>query len=49
MISAFTGFIYYIFLLITERMYDDRLAKIYFVMAFVGIIFVFITQHFLGL
>lgn len=46
---AFTGFLYYIFPLITGRMYDERLAKIHFAMAFVGIIFVFITQHILGL
>ena len=30
-------------------MYDEKLAKIHFVMAFVSIIFVFITQHILGL
>ena len=46
---TFTGFLYYLFPLITGRMYNERLAKIHFVMAFVGIIFVFITQHLLGL
>ncbi|MGH9982851.1 MAG: cytochrome c oxidase subunit I, partial [Nitrososphaeraceae archaeon] len=46
---AFTGFLYYLFPLITGRMYDERLAKIHFAMAFVGIIFVSITQHILGL
>jgi cytochrome c oxidase subunit 1 len=30
-------------------MYDERLAKIHFVMAFIGIIFVFIAQHILAL
>src|ERR671918_36719 len=45
----FTGFIYYLFPLITGRMYDERLAKIHFALAFVGIIFVFVTQHLLGL
>ena len=46
---AFTGFLYYLFPLITGRMYDERLAKIHFALAFVGVIFVFVTQHFLGL
>jgi cytochrome c oxidase subunit 1 len=46
---AFTGFLYYLFPLITGRMYDERLAKIHFALAFVGIIFVFVTQHLLGL
>ena len=31
---AFTGFLYYLFPLITGRMYDTKLAKIHFVMAF---------------
>ena len=46
---AFTGFLYYLFPLITGRMYDERLAKIHFALAFVGVIFVFVTQHLLGL
>jgi cytochrome c oxidase subunit I len=41
--------LYYLFPLITGRMYDERLAKIHFALAFVGIIFVFVTQHLLGL
>jgi cytochrome c oxidase subunit 1 len=46
---AFTGFLYYLFPLITGRMYNERWAKIHFALAFVGVIFVFITQHLLGL
>ena len=46
---AFTGFLYYLFPLITGRMYNERAAKVHFVLAFVGIILVFITQHVLGL
>jgi cytochrome c oxidase subunit 1 len=46
---AFTGFLYYLFPLITGRLYDEKQAKIHFVLAFVGIIFVFVTQHILGL
>jgi cytochrome c oxidase subunit 1 len=46
---AFTGFIYYLFPLITGRMYDTRLAKIHFVMTFVGIAVIFGIQHILGL
>jgi len=45
----FTGFIYYLFPLITGRMYNEKLAKVHFVLAFVGIILVFMTQHLLGL
>jgi cytochrome c oxidase subunit 1 len=45
----FTGFIYYLFPLITGRMYNEKAAKIHFIMAFVGIIVVFVTQHVLGL
>jgi cytochrome c oxidase subunit 1 len=37
------------FPLITGRMYNEKLAKIHFVAAFTGIIFVFMTQHVLGL
>jgi cytochrome c oxidase subunit I len=44
-----TGFLYYLFPLITGRMYNEKWAKIHFALAFVGIIFVFITQHLLGL
>jgi cytochrome c oxidase subunit I len=46
---AFTGFIYYLFPLITGRMYDTRLAKIHFVLTFVGIAVIFGVQHILGL
>ncbi len=46
---TFTGFIYYLFPLITGRMYNIKQAKIHFVIAFSGIILVFITQHILGL
>jgi cytochrome c oxidase subunit I len=46
---AFTGYLYYLFPLITGRMYNERAAQVHFVLAFVGIILVFITQHLLGL
>jgi cytochrome c oxidase subunit 1 len=46
---AFTGFIYYLFPLITGRMYDTKLAKIHFVLAFVGMAVIFGIQHILGL
>jgi cytochrome c oxidase subunit I len=46
---TFTGFIYYLFPLITGRMYNERAAQIHFALAFVGVIFVFMTQHLLGL
>jgi cytochrome c oxidase subunit 1 len=44
-----TGYLYYIFPLITGRMYNEKWAKIHFALAFVGVIFVFVTQHLLGL
>jgi cytochrome c oxidase subunit 1 len=46
---TFTGFLYYIFPLITGRMYSEKAAKLHFVMAFIGIILVFVSQHVLGL
>jgi cytochrome c oxidase subunit 1 len=46
---AFTGFIYYLFPLITGRMYNEKAAKVHFILAFIGIILVFGTQHVLGL
>jgi cytochrome c oxidase subunit 1 len=46
---TFTGFIYYLFPLITGRMYNERAAQVHFALAFVGVIFVFMTQHLLGL
>lgn len=45
----FTGFIYYLFPLITGRIYNEKWAKIHFILAFIGIIVVFMTQHLLGL
>jgi cytochrome c oxidase subunit 1 len=45
----FTGFIYYLFPLITGRMYNEKAAKIHFILAFIGIILVFGTQHLIGL
>lgn len=46
---AFTGFIYYLFPLITGRMYYEKVAQIHFILAFVGVILVFVVQHLLGL
>ncbi|NOJ28620.1 MAG: cytochrome c oxidase subunit I [Nitrososphaeraceae archaeon] len=46
---AFTGYIYYIFPLITGRMYNERLGRIHFGMAISGVLIVFMTQHILGL
>jgi cytochrome c oxidase subunit 1 len=46
---TFTGFIYYLFPLITGRMYNERAAQVHFALAFVGVILIFITQHLLGL
>ncbi len=46
---TFTGFLYYLFPMITGRMYDTKLAKVHFVMAFAGIAIVFGVQHLLGL
>src|SRR5919109_964574 len=46
---TFTGFIYYLFPLITGRMYNERAGQIHFILAFVGIILVFGVQHILGL
>jgi len=46
---TFTGMIYYLFPMITGRMYDFKLAKVHFVLAIAGIICVFSIQHMLGL
>lgn len=46
---GFFGFMYYIFPLLTGRMYNEKLAKIHFVLSFVGIAVVFGLQHVLGL
>ena len=45
----FTGVIYFLFPLITGRMYNERAAQVQFIVAFVGIAVVFGTQHILGL
>ncbi len=46
---TFTGFIYYLFPLITGRKYNEKLAKWHFAIAFIGITVVFMVQHILGL
>jgi len=45
----FTGVIYYLFPLITGRMYNERAAQVQFVVALIGIALVFSVQHLLGL
>jgi heme/copper-type cytochrome/quinol oxidase subunit 1 len=42
---TFTGFIYYLFPLITGKMYNERAAKVHFILAFVGVMLVFGIQH----
>jgi cytochrome c oxidase subunit 1 len=46
---AFIGFIYYLFPLVTGRMYNERAAMLQFWLTFIGVSLVFITQHLLGL
>jgi cytochrome c oxidase subunit 1 len=46
---AFVGFIFYLFPLITGRMYNERAAMVQFWLMFIGVCLVFITQHLLGL
>src|SRR5918994_1905139 len=46
---AFVGFIYYLFPLITGRMYNERAAMVQFWLMFIGVALVFVTQHLLGL
>ena len=46
---TFTGFLYYLFPLITGRMYNEKAAKVHFALAFTGVTIVFMTQHVLGL
>jgi cytochrome c oxidase subunit 1 len=46
---TFTGMLYYLFPMITGRMYNIGLGKLHFVLAFTGIILVFGIQHLLGL
>lgn len=45
----FFGFTYYLFPLITGRMYSERLASAHFWLMFIGAILTFFTQHVLGL
>ena len=45
----FFGFAYYLFPLITGRMYNERLSSVHFWLMFVGAILTFVTQHILGL
>ncbi|MGH9910077.1 MAG: cbb3-type cytochrome c oxidase subunit I, partial [Nitrososphaerales archaeon] len=45
----FFGFAYYLFPLITGRMYNERLGSVHFWLMFVGAILTFVTQHILGL
>ena len=44
-----TGTIYYLFPLITGRMYNERAAQVQFIVALIGISLVFSVQHLLGL
>jgi cytochrome c oxidase subunit 1 len=46
---AFVGFLYYLFPLITGRMYSEKAAKVQFWMMFIGTLLIFIPQHILGL
>jgi cytochrome c oxidase subunit 1 len=46
---GFFGFIYYLFPLITGRMYSEKLAMIQFWLMFIGVPLIFLTQHLLGL
>ena len=41
---TFTGFIYYLFPLITGRMYNEKAAKVHFVLAFFGVTLVFMIN-----
>jgi cytochrome c oxidase subunit 1 len=43
------GFFYYIFPYVTGRMYSEKLADWHFILAFIGAVIVFFTQHLLGL
>jgi cytochrome c oxidase subunit 1 len=45
----FFGFTYYLFPLLTGRMYNERLGSVHFWLMFIGAILTFITQHILGL
>jgi cytochrome c oxidase subunit I len=46
---TFTGMVYYLFPLITGRMYNSSLAKLHFCLAMTGIILVFGVMHLEGL
>jgi cytochrome c oxidase subunit 1 len=46
---GFVGMVYYMFPLITGRMYSEKLANIHFIMMLWGTVEVFFTQHLLGL
>jgi cytochrome c oxidase subunit 1 len=46
---TFTGMVYYLFPMITGRMYNHSLAKLHFVLAMVGICIVFGVMHLAGL
>jgi cytochrome c oxidase subunit 1 len=43
------GYIYYMFPYVTGRMYNEKMGVAHFVMAFIGTVLVFFTQHVLGL
>jgi cytochrome c oxidase subunit 1 len=45
----FMGFLYYMFPLITGRMYSERLANVHFWFAFIGTATVFTAMHIVGL
>ena len=43
------AFVYYMFPYVTGRMYSEMWGKIHFILAFIGTVMVFFTQHILGL
>src|ERR671924_1476455 len=45
----FTGTIYYLFPLLSGRMYNERAAQVHFIIAFIGIALTFTDKHMLGL
>ena len=45
---TFTGFIYYLFPLITGRMYNEKAAKVHFALAFFGVTLVFMDSTCIG-
>ncbi|UVS69310.1 cytochrome c oxidase subunit I [Nitrososphaera viennensis] len=46
---AFVGFMYYLFPLITGRMYNEKAAMVQFWLMFIGVSLIFIPQHVAGL